>query len=117
EPMNIAVVEGHLLDTPVRRHITGDREVVTGTIRVAHESGTDSVPFSWFDAPSSVDRLPAGAPVVAGGRIQRRFFRLGGRTESRTDLVISVFHRRTERKRLVRNLTPVLEELKNLLSR
>jgi single-strand DNA-binding protein len=47
----------------------------------------ESVPVAWFDPPRAVARLAAGDDVVVVGRVRRRFYRAGGATVSRTEVV------------------------------
>lgn len=109
--MNIALVEGTLLETPSRLVLSEGREVVTGTIIVLNGDRRESVPFSWFDGPSRLERLDGGCAVFAMGRVTRRFFRSGGRTESRTDLVVSFLDRSGRRRRIASGLAPILTTL------
>ena len=51
------------------------------------DAGTHSVPVAWFDPPTSAAGLEAGAEVVIVGTVRRRFFRAGGATQSRTEVV------------------------------
>jgi single-strand DNA-binding protein len=42
---------------------------------------------AWFDPPASAATFAAGDDVVVVGRVRRRFFRAGGATASRTEVV------------------------------
>ena len=55
------------------------------TFEVASEG--ESVPVSWPAPPAGVDQLEVGAEMVVLGRVRRRFFRVGGATQSRTEIV------------------------------
>mgnify|MGYP003704667129 FL=1 len=48
--------------------------------------GACSVPVVWFD-PSSPPLLDAGSEVLVRGTVRRRFFRSGGGTQSRTEVL------------------------------
>ena len=49
---------------------------------------TDVVPISWHGAPVTVlDKLEPGGELIVTGRVRRRFFRAGGATQSRTEVV------------------------------
>lgn len=47
----------------------------------------ESVPVVWEHPPASATDHAADAEIVVVGRVRRRFFRAGGRTESRTEVV------------------------------
>jgi single-strand DNA-binding protein len=51
------------------------------------EHPTESVPVSWPNAPQNVVILEPGTEVLVLGRVRRRFFRAGGFTQSRTEVV------------------------------
>ena len=50
----------------------------------------ESVPVAWPDAPPTAVGWRAGEEVLVIGRIRRRFFRAGGSTQSRTEVVATV---------------------------
>ena len=47
----------------------------------------ESVPVVWEQPPASATDHAPEAEIVVVGRVRRRFFRAGGRTESRTEVV------------------------------
>ena len=71
------------------------RVLPTGSTLVALEVTTrregapraDTVPVVWHDAPASASALDGGQEVVVVGHVARRFFRAGGATQSRTEVV------------------------------
>ncbi|MGH9115019.1 MAG: hypothetical protein ACRDWW_04235 [Acidimicrobiales bacterium] len=58
------------------------------------------MPVAWFDAPAWATALDAATPVVVVGRVRRRFFRAGGVTQSRTEVVASRVVRATAASRV-----------------
>ena len=60
------------------------------TVRRENADKSESVPVVWHEAPASASALDAGDEVVVVGHIARRFFRAGGATQSRTEVVASV---------------------------
>ena len=60
----------------------------------------EPVPVAWFDAPTWATSLDAGAEVAVLGRVRRRFFRAGGVTQSRTEVVASKVVRASARARV-----------------
>jgi single-strand DNA-binding protein len=86
---NVAIVCGVLSSDPVTRELASGDVVLTYevTTRVADEPAS-SVPVAWFcTASAKVPDVHKGDHVVVTGRVHRRFFRAGGRTQSRTELV------------------------------
>lgn len=114
--MNIVIVHGTLLDRPRRRTLADGRDLVVGTILTTEAEGErTSVPFSWFGAPERAERIDASAEVIGVGRIDRRFFRSGGRTESLTDLVVTDLHPARHRRRAERALRTALDPVRGFL--
>ena len=77
----------------------GARELPSGDSLVAYDvtvrpeasageaATAESVPVAWFDPPAAATAMAAGDDVVVVGRVRRRFFRAGGATASRTEVV------------------------------
>ena len=74
--------------------VVGLRQVTTRT----KEGQAITVPVSWPEAPAEA-LLDAGAEVVVAGRVQRRYFRAGGATQSRTEVVAEAVVPATARRR------------------
>ena len=86
--MNIAVVTGHLSRPPERRALSSGEEHVGFEVSVERPDGrAETVPVVWPSAPPSASELEVGAAVVVVGRVRRRFYRVGGGTQSRTEVV------------------------------
>ena len=110
--MNVVIVQGVLSRPPESRELpSGDRLVAYEvTVRQDGEP-TASVPVVWFDAPPKAAALPAGAEVVARGRVRRRFFRTPAGTASRTEVVAEVVLPASQRKRVAGLLAAAAQEL------
>lgn len=90
--INLAVVRGTLTNDPTHRELAGGDTVVSFDVATAVERGgtvsTVSIPVAWRNpTAAAVDALEPGAQVVVTGRVERRFFRSGGATMTRTELV------------------------------
>lgn len=87
--MNITVLQGCLSRPPeVRSLPSGDVLVAYEVTVAAHgDRRAERVPVVWFDAPSAASELEPDTEVVVVGRVRRRFFRAGGATQSRTEVV------------------------------
>ena len=60
----------------------------------------EPVPVTWADPPSWAAEMDVGAEVVVLGRVRRRFFRSGGVTQSRTEVVAARLVRASARRRV-----------------
>jgi single-strand DNA-binding protein len=62
---------------------------VRTSLGAAGDGSTASVPVSWVDpSTADLDALVVGDDVTVIGSVQRRFFRAGGATQSRTEVVV-----------------------------
>jgi single-strand DNA-binding protein len=114
---NLAVLRGTLSREPEPRSLpSGDHLVAYElTVRPPAAGGpaprADSVPVSWFDPPASAAKLRAGDEVVVVGRVRRRFFRAGGSTASRTEVVAARVLPVRSRARVLAAVTSALDSL------
>jgi len=90
---NVVLVKGVLASDPRKT------ELASGSIVWNYDLTTIvagvqrcSVPIAWVD-PSRPSSLKEGDEVVSVGCIRRRFFRAGGATQSRTELLAEVVAR------------------------
>ena len=86
--MNVVVLQGALSSAPVSRQLASGSIVVSLELTTPTEEGAASVPVAWFDPPGEVTFAPGDAVCVVGA-VRRRFFRSGGSTQSRTEVVAS----------------------------
>lgn len=86
--MNIVVLCGVLSHPPVPRTLPSGDVLVGYDVTCARVEGhAESVPVVWPAAPAGALRLAAGDEVLVVGRVRRRFYRAGGATASRTEVV------------------------------
>jgi single-strand DNA-binding protein len=86
--MNVCILQGRITRPPEQRVVGDDRSLVTYEVAVDRpEGGADSVPVVWEGAPAAAVDLDVDAEVVVVGRVRRRWFRSGGATQSRTEVV------------------------------
>jgi single-strand DNA-binding protein len=82
------VLHGVLARDPDVRSLPSGDELVTYEVTVPRADGpAEGVPVVRFGAPGAGPALAAGDVVVVVGRVRRRFFRAGGATQSRTEVV------------------------------
>jgi single-strand DNA-binding protein len=90
---NVVVLRGVLSRDPEARQLPSGDALVAYDVTVrpdatgAEAPKAESVPVAWFDPPSAATAMAAGDDVVVVGRVRRRFFRAGGATASRTEVV------------------------------
>jgi len=104
---SIALVSGALSrPAEVRELPSGDSLVVIELTTRGEAGPAESIPVVWPDPPAWAGGLEEGARVVVLGRVRRRFFRAGGTTASRTELVAEriVLERQRARVRTVAEL-------------
>ena len=99
--MNVVVLQGVLASAPETRTLGSGVELVSYEVTI-REGGraTDQTPVVWFSAPASAAKFSAGTEVVVTGRVRRRFFRSGGATSSRTEVVAEAVIPARRRKRV-----------------
>ena len=87
--MNLVVLRGALSRPPEARELRSGDLVVSYDVSVPGRAGTAaaSVPVVWFAPPDGAADLGVDTEVVVVGRVRRRFFRVDGSTQSRTEVV------------------------------
>jgi single-strand DNA-binding protein len=91
-PANLVVLRGSVADAPALRDLPSGSVVaqfdVSTAIHVDGRAATAAVPVAWTDpSPSDLARVAAGVDIVVVGTVRRRFFRVAGATQSRTEVV------------------------------
>jgi single-strand DNA-binding protein len=97
---NLVVIRGVVVNEPRIRELPAGVVVTQLDVTTRSEGLTASVPVSVYGR--TVDAA-AGDVVVVAGHVNRRFFRAGGTTQSRTELVADDVVR-TSRKRAVEKM-------------
>ena len=88
---NLSVLVGTLSRPAEVRTLSSGDEVLALEVTVRAEGQpAESVPVAWAAAPAAAARWAAGEEVLVVGRVRRRFFRAGGVTQSRTEVVATV---------------------------
>jgi len=97
--MNLVVLSGHLSSEPVVRELQSGSVLMSFELTTRVEEASVSVPLVWFDPPKKV-AVAAGDEIVAVGTVRRRFFRAGGATQSRTEVVVAQLGKLTDKRNL-----------------
>ena len=86
--LNLAIVVGTLTKPTQVRALPSGLSLACFDLQVVRDDqAMDTVPVAFFDAPAEVAEWRASQELLAVGRVRRRFFRIGGVTQSRTELV------------------------------
>jgi len=106
--MNIVILRGTLTRPAEQRELPSGDVVVAYEVRVARDEGpAESVPVVW-SPPAGRGLLAAGEEVVVTGRVRRRFYRAGGATQSRTEVVAEAVARAGDGRRVRRIMEQAL---------
>lgn len=100
DALNHVVLRGRVTSAPEARELASGSLVVQFDLSVCDPDGRRvSVPVSWSDPPAARrNELEPELDVVVVGWVRRRFFRSGGSTQSRTEVVVvEVFPTRRRR--------------------
>ncbi len=89
---NLAIIRGTVPAEPQNRNLPAGGMVVhfdvTTRIETNGRDANVSVPIAWNDpTPAQLGVVVPGAELVVVGTVRRRFFRVGGATQSRTEVV------------------------------
>jgi len=85
---NVAILVGTLSRPAEHRTLpSGDHLIVLDLTVRPPEGPAESVPVAWPDGSAAATAWPVGTEVLVVGRVRRRFFRAGGATQSRTEVV------------------------------
>ena len=85
---NLAVVVGTLSRAPELRQLPSGDTLLALEVTVRPPEGKgESVPVSWPEPAPGAEAWGPGEEVLVTGRTRRRFYRVAGRTESRTEVV------------------------------
>ena len=85
--MNIVMLTGRLSSEPTVRELASGSVLVSYELTTQVDDASVSVPLVWFDPPKMVN-VGAGDEITAVGTVRRRFYRAGGVTQSRTEVVV-----------------------------
>src|SRR5688572_9643935 len=91
--LNVVAIRGRLSRPAEERVLptSGDRLVgLDLTVRRPDAEKAESVPVVWHDPPATAVNLDTGDEVVVVSHVARRFFKVGGATQSRTEVVAHV---------------------------
>jgi len=98
---NVAVIRGVVSSSPRVRRLPSDTTITNIEVTTRVDDERVSVPVVVHDRPVAVAE---GDEVVVCGHIARRFFRAGGVTQSRTELIATDVHPTSRTKTIAKAL-------------
>ncbi len=108
--MNIVILRGTLSSEPALRTLPSGSTLLSCEVTTRSPDGpARSVPVAWFDPPAA-SLLAVGTDVVATGEVRRRYFRAGGATASRTEVVATTVLPVRQAKRVGRAIAAALAD-------
>jgi len=116
--LNVVAIRGRLSRPAEERVLPASGERLVGldlTVRREGAEKAESVPVVWHDPPAAASALDAGDEVVVVGHVARRFFRAGGLTQSRTEVVARTVVPVRSAKRVEAALTAAAAEVEAAL--
>ena len=85
---NVVVVQGVVARPGQEVALSTGQRLLNLELSVRQEGEPpEAVPGCWFDPAGWASDLAPGTPLAVLGRVRRRFFRSGGSTQSRTEVV------------------------------
>lgn len=85
---NVVVLRGRLTRPAALRSLPSGDQLVALEVSIQREGErAETAPVVWPDAPAAAADLDVDQEVLVVGRVRRRFFRAGGSTHSRTEVV------------------------------
>ncbi|MGI8686730.1 MAG: hypothetical protein ACR2MO_16850 [Acidimicrobiales bacterium] len=106
------VLRGRLTRPAALRCLPSGDQLVALEVSIRREGErADTAPVVWPDAPAAATALDVDQEVVVVGRVRRRFFRAGGSTQSRTEVVADVVVPVTQTRRAKAALAKALARL------
>lgn len=85
-PSNLVILRGRVTSDPTARELPSGRIVTQIELTTTCGGAAVSVPVVVDDRPVT---CAAGDEIVVAGHVRRRFFRAGGATQSRAEVVAS----------------------------
>lgn len=115
--VNIVVLRGDITGQPTRRTLPSGGEVMQFDVQTrlvdGDRSATISSPVAVVDpSATTLADVTTGGQFVVVGRVKRRFFRVGGATQSRTEVVAEAVIPVRRRKQTANAIDSVIDDLR-----
>jgi len=103
---NVVLMRGTVSSEPVRRELRSGGVVTQVELTTRVDGRATSVPVAVHEVEVTVG---AGDEVVVTGQVSRRFFRAGGVTQSRTEVIAAEIIKTTRKRTVERAVEGVLD--------
>ena len=108
----MVVVIGRLVKPLQVRHLPSGLGLASFDLQVPRsDESTDTVPVALFNSGGSTPDWASGQELLAVGRVRRRFYRVGGTTQSRTEVVADHVYPLAQREDVGQVLTDARDAL------
>lgn len=94
--MNVVVLQGTLSSEPVEVTLPSGTNIMNWDVTTETSDGKRSVPVQWAEPTKRIRDFGKGDDVVVLGTVRRRFFRSGGSTAARTEVLASLVAKPTQ---------------------
>ena len=101
---NLVVLRGVLAAEGMQRDLPAGGTVRQFDVTTRDDDGVHTVPVAWIDPPADGLPVALGEGIVVVGKVTRRFFRVSGATQSRTEVVADEVIAAANRRRVGRVL-------------
>ena len=91
------MLRGRLSSEPVVRELASGAVLMSLEVTTKVDEVASSVPLVWFEPPAKTN-VSSGDEVAVVGMVRRRFYRAGGSTQSRTEVVVAHLGRVTDKR-------------------
>lgn len=105
---NLVLLRGTITNEPVVRALASGNSVTNVELSTDVDGRAVTVPVA---VPDHAVTVGAGDTVVAIGYVRRRFFRVGGVTQSRTEVVTAELIKTTRRRTVQRVIERVIDTI------
>lgn len=113
--LNLVVLVGQLSRPATVRLLPSGDPLVAYELRLPRPGArAENVPVVWLGAPAWAGALDVDDEILVLGRVRRRFYYAGGRTQSRTEVVAERIVRTHHHHRVQAALTRVRTRLEGL---
>ncbi len=112
---NVVVLCGRLTRPAALRSLPSGDQLVALEVSIRREGErAETAPVVWPDAPASAAAFDVEQEVLVVGRVRRRFFRAGGSTQSRTEVVADLVVPTSQARRARTALAKALARLETV---
>ena len=112
---NVVFLRGRLTRPAALRSLPSGDQLVALEVSIQRQGEkAETAPVVWPGAPAAAIALDVDDEVVVLGRVRRRFFRAGGSTQSRTEVIADVVVPAGQTKRVKAALAKAASRLEDV---